>query len=79
MNLSCDLFFLKELLFNGKVAKYENFTSDILCINILKTNNDTSVHRNLLVNYYLKEIKIIANDCCTFYKEELETLQHAFF
>lgn len=45
------------------------------------TTNDTSVqwlqyrvlHRILPVNYYLKKIKIIANDCCTFCKEEIET------
>lgn len=51
------------------------------------TTNDTSVqwlqyrvlHRILPVNYYLKKIKIIANDCCTFCKEEIETIQHVFF
>lgn len=49
--------------------------------------NDTSVqwlqyrvlHRILPVNYYLKQIKIIANDYCTFCKEEIETIQHVFF
>lgn len=51
------------------------------------TTNDTSVqwlqyrvlHRILPVNYYLKKIKIITNDCCTFCKEEIETIQHVFF
>lgn len=37
------------------------------------------LHRILPLNYYFKKIKIITNDCCTFCKEEIETIQHVFF
>ena len=36
------------------------------------------LHRILPVNYYMKKIKTITDDCCNFCKEESETIQHLF-
>jgi hypothetical protein len=37
------------------------------------------LHRILPVNYYLKKIKIVDSDVCTFCNSERETIEHIFF
>eukprot|EP00105_Crassostrea_gigas_P040116 XP_019924264.1 PREDICTED: uncharacterized protein LOC109619185 [Crassostrea gigas] len=62
-----------------------------ICVNdafnvCFKTTKDTQLqwlqfrllHRILPVNHYLKKIKVVSSDCCSFCKHEVETIQHVF-